>query len=43
MSRHSAPGTDGAYGDETWLPGGSSAEPADGATEPEAPAGPARG
>jgi len=30
MSRHSAPGTDGAYGDETWLPGGgSSAEPAD--------------
>jgi peptidoglycan lytic transglycosylase G len=28
MSRHSAPGTDGAYGDETWLPGGSS----DGAT-----------
>jgi UPF0755 protein len=32
MSRHSAPGTDGAYGDETWLPGGSSAEPADGAT-----------
>ena len=24
MSRHSAPGTDGAYGDETWLPGGSS-------------------
>jgi len=34
MSRHSAPGTDGAYGDETWLPGGSSAEPADGATSP---------
>ena len=32
MSRHSAPGTDGAYGDETWLPGGSSAEPADDAT-----------
>ena len=32
MSRHSAPGTDGAYGDETWLPGGSSAGPADGAT-----------
>jgi UPF0755 protein len=32
MSRHSAPGTDGGYGDETWLPGGSSAEPADGAT-----------
>jgi UPF0755 protein len=27
MSRHSAPGTDGAYGDETWLPGGSSADP----------------
>ena len=34
MSRHSAPGTGGAYGDETWLPGGSSAEPADGATSP---------
>ena len=32
MSRHSAPGTDGAYGDETWLTGGSSAEPADDAT-----------
>ena len=32
MSRHSAPGTDGAYGDETWLPGGSSAGHADGAT-----------
>jgi len=27
MSRHSAPGTDGAYGDDTWLPGGSSAVP----------------
>jgi len=27
MSRHSAPGTDGAYGDETWLPGGSTADP----------------
>jgi UPF0755 protein len=27
MSRHSAPGTDGAYGDGTWLPGGSSADP----------------
>ena len=27
MSRHSAPGTDGAYGDGTWLPGGSSAAP----------------
>jgi len=32
MSRHSAPGTDGAYGDETWLPGGSSAGAAEGAT-----------
>ena len=32
MSRHHAPGTGGAYGDETWLPGGSSAEPADDAT-----------
>jgi UPF0755 protein len=32
MSRHSARGTDGAYGDETWLPGGSSAEPEDDAT-----------
>jgi UPF0755 protein len=29
MSRHSSRGTDGAYGDETWLPGGSSAVPAD--------------
>jgi UPF0755 protein len=29
MSRHSAPGTDGAFGDDAWLPGGSSAEPAD--------------
>jgi UPF0755 protein len=29
MSRHSAPGTDGAYGDGTWLPGGSSAGPPD--------------
>jgi UPF0755 protein len=28
MSRHSARGTDGAYGDETWLPGGSSVGPA---------------
>ncbi|HEY7360944.1 MAG TPA: endolytic transglycosylase MltG [Streptosporangiaceae bacterium] len=27
MSRHSAPGTDGVYGDGTWLPGGSSAVP----------------
>src|SRR5215471_1138887 len=32
MSRHSAPGTNGAYGDDTWLPGGSSAEPPDVAT-----------
>ena len=32
MSRHSAPGTDGAYGDETWLPGGSSAGPPDDAS-----------
>jgi UPF0755 protein len=29
MSRHSAPGTDGTFGDDAWLPGGSSAEPAD--------------
>src|SRR5262249_20958508 len=29
MSRHSAPGTDGAYGDGTWLPGGSSGDPAE--------------
>jgi UPF0755 protein len=29
MSRHSAPGTDGAFGDDAWLPGGSSAGPAD--------------
>jgi UPF0755 protein len=29
MSRHSAPGTDGAFGDDAWLPGGSSAGPPD--------------
>src|SRR5215468_6166725 len=29
MSRHSAPGKDGSYGDDAWLPGGSSGEPAD--------------
>ena len=32
MSRHSAPGTDGTFGDDAWLPGGSSAEPADDAS-----------
>jgi peptidoglycan lytic transglycosylase G len=53
MSRHSAPGTDGAYGDRTWLPGGSSAaRPEDGgrgprqsarhAADPYPPDGPAQ-
>ena len=32
MSRHSAPGKDGAFGDDAWLPSGSSGEPADDAT-----------
>jgi peptidoglycan lytic transglycosylase G len=29
MSRHSAPGKDGSFGDDAWPPGGSSGEPAD--------------